>query len=115
MPDDLPLLPDREDPIALDELMAASGLAHDEVVELVEFGALTFEQRGATWLFHSRTLVLARRAARLRDDFGLNTPGMAVALAYLERIERLERRLRELEACLPNRDPADADNTSWPA
>jgi len=115
MPDDLPLLPDREDPIALEELMAASGLAHEEVVELVEFGALAFEQRGASWMFHSRTLVLARRAARLRDDFGLNTPGMAVALAYLERIERLERRLRELEACLPKSDARDAGHDPWPA
>lgn len=115
MPDDLPLLPDREDPIVLEDLMAASGLAHDEVVELVEFGALAFEQRGATWLFHSRTLVLARRAARLRDDFGLNTPGMAVALAYLERIERLERRLRELEACLPKSERGDSGQEPWPA
>ncbi|MFN9933931.1 MAG: chaperone modulator CbpM [Cyanobacteriota bacterium] len=110
MPDELPLLPDREDVIALDELMACSGLAHDEVVELVEFGALALEQRGTAWTFHSRTLWLARRAARLRDDFGLNTPGMAVALAYLERIERLERRLRELEACLPK---GDTGKDSW--
>jgi chaperone modulatory protein CbpM len=36
----------------------------------------------------------------LRDDFGLNPPGMALALAYLERIDELERRLRELECQL---------------
>ena len=48
--------------------------------------------------FVSYTLIQARRAARLRDTFGLNTPGMALALTYLARIERLERRLRELEA-----------------
>jgi len=45
--------------------------------------------------------VQARRAARLRDDFGLDASGMALALAYLERIEELERRLREPECLLP--------------
>jgi chaperone modulatory protein CbpM len=91
--------------IAMDELIAASGLAHAELLELVELGV--FEPRGAAalagqsgWRFSSRTIVLGRRAARLRDDFGLNAPGMALALAYLERIETLERRLRELECQL---------------
>ena len=37
----------------------------------------------------------------LRDTFGLNTSGIALALTYLERIEQLERRLRELESQLP--------------
>jgi chaperone modulatory protein CbpM len=88
-----------ETTIAIDELLAASGLAGEELAELVEFGAL--EPAGATWTFSTRALVAARRAARLRDDFGLNAPGMALALAYLERIDALERRLRELECQLP--------------
>ena len=93
---------DEELRIALDELLAASGLARDEVLELVEIGV--FAPSGArveSWLFSSRSILLARRAARLRDDFGLNTAGMALALTYLERIEELERRLRELECQLP--------------
>ncbi len=88
--------------IALDELLAASGLARGELFELVELGV--FDPRGAepaAWRFSSRAIHLGRRAARLRDDFGLNAPGMALALAYLERIETLERRLRELECRLP--------------
>lgn len=88
--------------IALDELLAASGLARAELVELVDLGV--FDPRGtepAVWRFSSRAILLGRRAARLRDDFGLNAAGMALALAYLERIEALERRLRELECRLP--------------
>ena len=84
--------------IALEELLAASGLQREEVLELVELGV--FEPRGAgegMWRFSSRTIWLGRRAARLRDDFGLNAAGMALALTYLERIEELEQRLRELE------------------
>ncbi len=87
--------------IALDELLAASGLERDELLELVELGI--FSPRGSTellWRFSSRTIWLGRRAVRLRRDFGLNVPGMALALTYLERIEELERRVRELECRL---------------
>jgi chaperone modulatory protein CbpM len=91
--------------VAMDELLAASGLARAELLELVELGV--FDPRPgarpadqASWRFSSRTIRLGRRAARLRDDFGLNAPGMALALAYLDRIEALERRLRELECQL---------------
>ncbi len=92
---------DEEARVAFDELLAASGLAREELIELVEFGV--FEPRGTgtqSWRFTSRTVVLARRAVRLREDFGLNAPGMALALTYLERIEALERRIRELECQL---------------
>jgi chaperone modulatory protein CbpM len=87
--------------VALEELLAASGLARAELFELVEFGA--FDPRGAeesSLRFSSRSIDLARRAVRLRDDFGLNPAGMALALAYLDRIEALEARLRELECQL---------------
>ncbi len=93
---------DEEARVAFDELLAASGLAREELIELVDFGV--FEPRGTGtrgWRFTSRTVVLARRAARLREDFGLNAAGMALALTYLERIEALERRIRELECQLP--------------
>ena len=98
-PDPLQFLDDRLS-VALDELLAASGLAREEVAELVEFGAFEPAAAGEQWLFSARAIVQARRAARLRDDFGLNPPGMALALAYLDRIEALERRLRELECQL---------------
>ena len=87
--------------IALEELLAASGLARAELLELVELGV--FDPRGAeqaAWRFSSRAMYLGRRAARLRDDFGLDPAGMALALAYLDRIEALEARLRELECQL---------------
>jgi chaperone modulatory protein CbpM len=83
--------------VAFEELLAASGLAREE---LVEFGALEPVGSGGAWRFAARVVVQARRAARLRDAFGLNPAGMAVALAYLERIEELEGRLRELECQL---------------
>ncbi|MFN7678205.1 MAG: chaperone modulator CbpM [Cyanobacteriota bacterium] len=98
---DAPLQPSGwNEPVELEDLMESSGLGQEEVLELVELGALECHS-GARLTFVSRTVIQARRAARLRDTFGLNTPGMALALTYLARIERLERRLRELEAAQP--------------
>jgi chaperone modulatory protein CbpM len=91
---------DAETRIGLDELLRASGLARDEVDELVAYGVFQAYGDAHDWTFASQSIVLARRAARLRTDFGLNASGMALALAYLERIEALERRIRELECGL---------------
>jgi len=91
---------DDETMVALEELLEVSGLMREELFELVEFGVLQPAESSGQRLFAARCIVQARRAARLRDDFGLNAPGMALALAYLERIEALEHRLRELECQL---------------
>jgi|SRR5215470_12426931 len=93
---------DDEPTVVLEELLDASGLVREELFELVELGAFEPAESGGEWRFAARCIVQARRAARLRDDFGLNPPGMALALAYLDRIETLERQLRELECQVLN-------------
>ena len=99
---DAPLQPARwDETVELEELIESSGLAQEEVLELVELGVLECDGGVTRLTVVSHTVIQARRAARLRDTFGLNTPGMALALTYLARIERLERRLRELEAGQP--------------
>lgn len=85
--------------ITLAELMRISGLESAEVLELVEFGVLE-TQNGDPPRFALRTVALARTAGRLRRDFGANPAGIALALTYLQRIEELEARLRELECQL---------------
>ncbi|MEF9996899.1 MAG: chaperone modulator CbpM [Burkholderiaceae bacterium] len=91
---------DDETTVPLADLVAASGLPLELVGELVEWGA--FEPvAGAAVMFRSRTIVMARRAARLRSAFTLDAAALALALAYLERIDALERRLRELECSQP--------------
>lgn len=90
---------DAETTIALDELVAASGLTRETVIELVEWGV--FQPAGDPWMFASRTVIAARRAARLRRDFGLDIPGLALAASLLDRIDELEAQLRELECQLP--------------
>ncbi|MDM7937493.1 MAG: chaperone modulator CbpM [Cyanobium sp. CZS 48M] len=101
MPDDLLIPMDADSPVESAELLAASGLAHQELVELVEFGVFETREGATGWSFQTRVVHQARRAVKLRDTFGLNPPGMALALTYLEKIEALEQRLRELECLLP--------------
>lgn len=83
--------------LTLADLMRISGLEDVEVLELVEFGVLEMRDGG----FALGSLALARTAGRLRRDFGANPAGIALALTYLQRIEELEARLRELECLLP--------------
>ncbi len=101
MSEEILLAMDDEELIQLDELLAVSGLVREDVIELVEFGVFQPSGSAPAWSFQARTIIQARRAARLRDDFGLNPAGMALALTYLERMEALESRLRELESLLP--------------
>lgn len=91
---------DAETTVSLHELLRASGLAREEVATLVEYGVFQARGTAPAWTFASQTIVVARRAARLRSDFGLDPAGLALALTYLERIEALERRIRELECGL---------------
>jgi|APFre7841882724_1041349.scaffolds.fasta_scaffold245546_2 chaperone modulatory protein CbpM len=97
---DLQIL-DAETTVALEELAAASGLAPQEVLELVEYGAFEVSGEGPGYRFRAQTIVQARRVARLRDDFELAPPAMSLVLALLERIEALERRILEAECGSP--------------
>ena len=101
MADDILSCEDSDSPLNEEELLAASGLAREELAELVEFGVFETAEGAAGWSFRARVVHQARRAVKLRDAFGINAPGMALALTYLERIDTLERRLKELECLLP--------------
>jgi chaperone modulatory protein CbpM len=85
---------------SLDELAEFSGLSHDELAELVAIGAI--EPDSGSALFRAQTIVLARTARRLRDDFELDTHGVAMALNLLQRIHALEARLAAMDAKLPH-------------
>lgn len=96
------------DACTLDELAEYSGLSHAELAELVTLGAIEPDRGPATgcpapgYVFRSQTIVVARTARRLRDDFELDTQGLAVALNLLQRIQTLEARLAAADARLPH-------------
>jgi chaperone modulatory protein CbpM len=88
--------------IVFTEFESASGLTRTEIVELVEYGVFTPAGSGVEeWAFPESALEQARVAARLRADFELPLASLAVLLAYRERVQELERRIRELECRLP--------------
>jgi chaperone modulatory protein CbpM len=94
------ILLDESGYVTLAELMRACSLSAREIRELVEFGVFEPQLSGAEWVFTFRSIRLARSASRLKNDFGLNLAGIALALTYLERIEELEKRVQELECQL---------------
>lgn len=84
------------------ELASGSGFSVDEVVELIEYGALCPVGRaGAQPLFAIESLPALRHAARLRRDFDLDLFAVAMLLEYLERIGSLERQVRTLQSHQP--------------
>jgi chaperone modulatory protein CbpM len=88
--------------VTLTELVEVSGLRETELLELVSTGALPARDApGGGLSFNARVVTLARTACRLRDDFELDTRGLAVALRLLERVHDLEGELSRLRAHLP--------------
>jgi hypothetical protein len=88
--------------LSLAQVCELSGLSETELRELVECGALAPADPGAReWTFGADRLVVARSASRLRKDFDLDSQGLALAVALLERVRDLEQQLRDLRARIP--------------
>ena len=85
--------------VSITQLVEQSGLTEGELQVLVDCGAI--EPRDVVtghWRFSSRCVVAARTARRLRDDFALDdVHALAVMLRFMQRIESLERQVRELQ------------------
>jgi chaperone modulatory protein CbpM len=93
---------DERGTVTLVELSQCSGLSENELRELVEVGALEpLDAEAPQWSFGSRCIVSARAASRLRNDFELDTSGLAVALSLLERVRELELEVQRMRARLP--------------
>jgi chaperone modulatory protein CbpM len=78
----------------IEHLADISGLSLDEVADLVVSGAI-WPADAATEprCFHLLHVVTLRQARRLRDDFELDSNGVALAMTLLRRIKVLERAL----------------------
>src|SRR5437899_11893323 len=87
---------------SLDDLAELSGLSHAELHDLVEIGAIEpASVDSENYVFQTHYIVAARTARRLRDDFELDSQGLAVALSLLRRIRELELQLSAAYARLP--------------
>lgn len=90
--------------LSVTQLAELSGLSETEIHELADQGAIVpVDPDAVERTFDAQCIIVARTACRLRDDFDLNTQGVALALTLLDRVHELEAQLRELRARLPRR------------
>jgi chaperone modulatory protein CbpM len=86
---------------SLEHIVEVSGLARDDILDLVETGVLTpSNDDPRNYFFHTECVVVARTARRLRDDFELDSQGLALAMKLLGRIKELEGELNSLHSRL---------------
>ena len=93
---------DERQQFSLAELADLSGLSEPELKQLMDYETLlpTDPDAGEA-RFGAHCLVIARIACRLRNDFDLDTGGLALTLTLLDRIRGLEAQLRALRAQIP--------------
>jgi len=93
---------DEQQQFSLAELADLSGMPEAELRQLVDYAALApVDSDAAEARFGAKSLITARMAQRLRNDFDLDTSGLALALSLLERVRELEARLQTLGAQSP--------------
>ena len=91
-------LPIRSKLIALEEFIQITDSTQERVVELVEMGWLTPNRTAeAALIFGHADAYRLRKLERLCADFELHTLAGSIVVDLLERIDSLERRLRELQ------------------
>lgn len=90
---------DSRETVSLAELSRVCGMNVDELVELVDYGALApLEPTARDSLFSADCIVRLRTVSRLRVDFDLDLFTAGMLMGYLDRIDQLERQVRSLQA-----------------
>lgn len=85
------------EPLSFDELCHAVQLQDEILQELIEHQIIQpFGKSRTDWRFDSLCLRRARLAASFYHDLDINLAGIGLALDLLDRIEQLERQLKEL-------------------
>lgn len=80
--------------LTLFELCQATHASEETITSLVLEGVLEpFGQQPQEWQFSGPSLRRAKLAQHLNEDMEINTPGIALALDLLERIETLQAQL----------------------
>lgn len=87
--------------ITQEELALCCGLSVVELIELMDYNALTPLSRTPEPAFSAQWVVPLRHAVKLRVDFDLDLFTVAILLGQLVQIERLERQVQSLQAMVP--------------
>jgi hypothetical protein len=88
--------------LTLPELAECSGLSERVLRDLVALGALEpIDPTASEWNFAAQCIIATRAASRLRNDFELDVPGLALVMSLLERVQELEGEVKRLHARVP--------------
>jgi chaperone modulatory protein CbpM len=91
-------LPAKSEMIAWAQFMDLTGLHPSFVGELIELGWLSPQRtHGSELLFRHRDVYRAKKLFRLCHDLEINPVGGSIIVDLVERIEELEKRVRDLE------------------
>jgi len=86
---------------SFEHVLEVSGLSAQELRELIDTGVIEpSNDDPGDYFFQTQCIVVARKAKRLRDDFELDTQGLALALNLLRRVDDLEAEITRLRARL---------------
>ena len=93
---------DEHNTITFSELAELSGMSPDDINDLIDHGVIApVEAETGQVIFHAHYVITAKTARRLRNDFELDTRGVALAMTLIERVQELEAQLHALSARLP--------------
>lgn len=85
------------------ELSRICGLSTDELLELIDYGALApLRTQQQQPVFSTSCIMPLRQAAGIRNDFDLDLFTIVILLGYINRINELERQLGSLRSQLPS-------------
>ena len=92
---------DESGEVTLIELAECSGFTEPELRELIDIGALEpLDPNASDWRFGAHCISAARTARRLRSDFELDPPALALVLSLLDRMRELESEVEQAHARL---------------
>jgi len=84
--------------IAWSQFVELTGLHPSFIGELIELGWLDPQRtRQSDYLFRPYDVYRVKKLARLRADLDINISGASIVVDLLERVEFLEKRVRDLE------------------
>ena len=94
---------DEQHEISMTELIELSGFTQEELLHLLEIGALSANNSTETDFlpselrFSSHCLISIRTLSRLKSDFELEQNALGLMLVFLERIRLLELQVQAFE------------------
>lgn len=100
---------DARETLSLSDLSSVCALSVEDLVELVDYGALVplapVAPDPSARQFSAQCVTQLRAACQLRVDYDLDLFSVAMLIGYLTRIESLEREVGRLQAHRPHHRP----------